>query len=545
MALQIEVSFQGSSLLRAAREQLDANRLANQIKQEQAKTEKKGKDIMRSARADKGASGEGERNDNPYIPPTPKEEIAATGGTRLPIAYCAVGYNSFSSQANKIYIWPKKARQPEEFTTSVGFDLQTVMSVVTGQPYEGPSLTWERNPPFGDSAYSDGFSTAIAWSPPLPEDNYLGGRTSCSSNSSPADIGYGGQWTRSVFKETTIGGDFSVDTTIFLPIGNESGILVVRKWEVRNIYLYYSREDAIAQVFVYWTFTNAQGNENHYLGTSFDQTFSYSVTPYNYENFFFQCYLVGPSSVREISAPSGLAQTMEQWNPFPDYTSQTYDLNDPNLPNTDIFYGVETSGTCTGGQGTHGDGYVSTSSSVPKPYTSRVYNSPDTINLAGARLRVNYGFNFTAMGEESPSIIINQSSPVLYDFVQDPDAMDVDSQPDNALYTYIREAYPVTARLKTFITPKVRTISSGTKDSYKIELLQSVTPPENVFTPIKSKPVSRPTWFVSPVNSQNEEDLGVNWSHYLAWDWSDPGYCRGKALEIGFTESDLKINPLS
>lgn len=317
-------------------------------------------------------------------------------------------------------------------------------------------------------------------------------------------------------------------------VGNDLGILVLRCWDIRNQYVYYSDQYTRQSVFSYWPFIDAQGDEKVYLGLSTEHSFSYTVTPYRHELFFSQCYLVSPNSVKPITMPEALESVMETWNPFPTYEEQSFDLNNNETDPPDLFYGVEGGSICTGDDDSHGNGYVGTTTSVSKSYTARVYDNPDVINLFTARLRINYGFSvLSTLYPTSQPINTSFSSPVLYSFISDPSAMTVDSDPLNTDYAHIKSVYPEVSTLRKFISPQV----VETDSAFRLEIHQAISSPESANTPVPTTPVSRGSWFNIP---QKPEDYNSSWRHYMTWDWEKPGYCRSKALDLGFSSEDLK-----
>jgi hypothetical protein len=77
MSTQINISYDDGGLRNINSQQAAANRLSNQLRQNQRNVETKGKAILNARRAAAGANSQGQINDYPFTPPRLSEEPAA------------------------------------------------------------------------------------------------------------------------------------------------------------------------------------------------------------------------------------------------------------------------------------------------------------------------------------------------------------------------------------------------------------------------------------------------------------------------------------
>jgi hypothetical protein len=77
MSTQINISYDDGGLRNINSQQAAANRLSNQLRQNQRNVETKGKAILNARRAAAGANSQGQINDYPFTPPRPSKEPAA------------------------------------------------------------------------------------------------------------------------------------------------------------------------------------------------------------------------------------------------------------------------------------------------------------------------------------------------------------------------------------------------------------------------------------------------------------------------------------
>jgi hypothetical protein len=505
MSTRINVTVGDGDLLDRNAQQTAANRQARVLADQRATAEAEGVERRAERRRAEGrdvATGEllpsrGSQGRFGSDIQRLDEEPAANRRGGLGIAACSIRFTGLNG-VERISIVPKFATEASTFEVSPRAEYTPVISKITGGR-------------IGDFPWSGGN---------LSQDIF---RQIGSFNI-----------LETVIRESLL--SFSSNRTIvlFLPVGNQTGILLVGNYAARAETYRYVRQDEIR------VSTPAPEPCSDGLCEQAEYTSEFQSANVNeYFTYDFKGYVVSNVKVREVTIPSKLLSTLEVVlpAPMPVATGVTIDTAqdkteaDPD-GRTPLRDGIEYFDCCLIGEGEYVRPARNDAPITSYSYTVNSYNSQPSLDLFSARLQARYGIGYLSLGNNKAGISEDRIfSPAIYNLLNKEDPLAAALDPRNNDYQYYKLNNPVGSD-KRFID--VRTQDLGQRQS-AFSFYKANTRPTLVGQPVETSPLSRRFNFSSSGIDPNANE----WGTILAWDGDDPGICRTRAESFGFSPSDL------